>query len=107
MELQRIVCGSIFGGSGLVDGDAESSSLAVMGFFNFDAYGFFRDFSLERSYSAFMVSHLDKTRFRVTLICATHFNGTRIKVPARYESPGAPTAARLHAASGKSKQGPA
>ena len=107
MELQRIVCGSIFGGSGLVDGDAESSSLAVMGFFNFDAYEFFRDFSLERSYSAFMVSHLDKTRFRVTLICATHFNGTRIKVPARYESPGAPTATRLHAASGKSKQGPA
>ena len=43
-------------------------------------------------------------RFRATLICATHFNGTRIKVPARYECLGAPTAARLHAASGKSKR---
>ncbi len=54
-----------------------------------------------------MASHLDKTRFRAGLFCATHFNGTRIKGQARYVSRGAPTALRLHAASGKSKQGQA
>ena len=34
----------------------------VTGFFNFEAYGFLRCFSLERSYSAFMVNHEYKAR---------------------------------------------
>ena len=38
-------------------------------FFNLEAYGFLRDFILERSYSVFMCVHLNKTRFSVRLLC--------------------------------------
>ena len=39
----------------------------VTGFFNFDAYGFLRDFSLEKSYSVFMSVTLIEDAF--TLGC--------------------------------------
>lgn len=41
----------------------SSDSRMVTGFFNFEAYGFLRDFNLERSYSAFMSTTLIKRAF--------------------------------------------